>query len=241
MYMQMREYPLLFSKTTYLGCFLVVFDHFFNVIGNSFYNEDEFFEVLQQPTTNLIDARRYLRDTGEGLYIRKYDMDDPRRFAEAEYFLESDIIHNIDEYVLISEDDNHTDTFSPYPNFKKEYSVVWTPWFEKAVKKDNRWAEYAIKYYELMLDFFNSDRQCLYSNAYPKEILFKTQIHFDDFNKKLKSYRSYKEIENNYGIPFNGWVNDFCLEYWKKEKSRILEFIDNTIQHSEDLKTNKSK
>lgn len=123
----------------------------------------------------------------------------------------------------------------PYPNFQKQYSLVWKTDISKL---PNSWIEAAINFYTKSLDYFNSGGGG-YSYAYEPESPKNKRLSqdlLDYVNKKRDKFRNdqdfYDHITKEYGgvAIWNGDVEQFRAKRWEIEKNRIIEFCKETIE-----------
>ena len=113
----------------------------------------------------------------------------------------------------------------PYPNFLEQYSIVYT--CTEFYDLDRSFIEGAVEYYKFCLDFFNNN-ESKYSRVFPCETDKETERHLAQVKMTLDGLTS-EEIIESYGCAYNGDVYQFEVDRWNKEKLRIINFINKTI------------
>jgi hypothetical protein len=131
---------------------------------------------------------------------------------------------------VIPPSDDPLDKKNPYPNFKKEYSTIYSVPL-KDMPTD--WLEGVLWYYEECKTYFENGAEG-YSYAYPSK-----QNRDDELAKYIEKYRKdgqseeeyFAAVSNAYECEFRGDIPDFQTRRWEKEKARILDFISNTMEY----------
>lgn len=120
---------------------------------------------------------------------------------------------------------------SVYPNFKKDYSLVWGMPL-KFLPTD--WLEAAVWFYKNCGMYFENGGKG-YHNAYPS-----TNRNLDaDMLTAMNKHRTegmsdsefYAVVSEQWGAPFEGDIVAFNIERWKRERKRIGDFIDETLRY----------
>lgn len=223
-------YPSLYAKSTFELAKLAVFDQLFNVIGNGIKDENLFDHLSN---TNSIDMVRSSSLIGKDLYwgytkTIKYPGDD-YEWADTEsesIIVPDDERANHPEIKLWVECSYMDTPFSPYCNFQSKYSMVYGGVFKTLPKE---WHEAAIWFYEKSREFFTNKSEH-YHYAYPSHSKRKDERLIYDLEKYRLTYPSDEAFGNAYEVPFYGDFDDFARRRWNIEKTRILEFIDDTIK-----------
>lgn len=120
---------------------------------------------------------------------------------------------------------------SVYPNFKKEYSLVWKIPVQHL---PTDWLEAAVWFYTACSVYFEQGA-ANYAYAYPsKERNFDKNMT-EALNKQrvegMTDAEFYAAVEDKWGVPFDGNIVVFSTQRWKRERERIGEFIDETLRH----------
>ena len=120
----------------------------------------------------------------------------------------------------------------PYPNFKENYSTVYTTNFIKVVDLD--WIKETIWFYEKCLEFITSKDSNQYAYAYPNAEFFRSDQLLSTLTKKfIEDYKGdIAKFSKDYvttGVEFDGDIDKFLIYRWNAEKKRIIEFIANTL------------
>lgn len=131
---------------------------------------------------------------------------------------------------VIPPSDDPLDKKNPYPNFKKEYSTIYSVPL-KDMPTD--WLEGVLWYYEECKTYFENGAEG-YSYAYPSK-----QNRDDDLAKHIEKYRKdgqseeeyFAAVSKAYECEFRGDIPDFQTRRWEKEKARILDFISDTMKY----------
>ena len=234
-------YPTLFKASTYDQVKYRVLDHVLNTIGNGNSRKDYIYHDY-----DFESAKRFI--TTEQLYYAYRDQDvTVKTYGKVEIVTAKSFGKSIDilesekslypEYVHYTKS-NTTELHVPYTNFDYTYSSVYSKDF-KFQTLGLEWIEAAIWFYQESLKFFNSENVSQYHYAFPqfdpKTNSFKTQNQIKDFNNHIAKYKSYYDISRDYGLEFTGDTADFLQRRWDKELSRIIEFINKTIEMLEKL------
>lgn len=244
----MNTYPSLYSAPTLEMAKDKFYDHIFNVIGNGFRDTDEFLEghVINKENIKLINSFPEKYISNAPLYIAytalEKSFDIPAFDSSLEGVYTKEELKTMPHVVkaiqsnscdFLNREETVNDKFSPYPNFKKTYSMVWQMDMNVIGKS---WIEAGIVYYEHMKDFFNSEESHSYSGAIPKEKI-DLEIMVYDYEKMFKHYTKedmseaeyFKAISDAYEIEYTGDTEQFIRKRCDKELARIHAFIDETI------------
>ncbi len=234
-----NSYPSIYASNSLESSKYKIHDHFFNTIGNGYNSLNKLIKKLTITPDNesLINNFPSKYINGETLYIgytkmRDIGLDRPdinsmlnELFTEEEKKLRIDVIKfkplKINDAV-------------PYPNFTKEYSMVWTMDMNQL---DISWIEGAIEFYSQSKDFFNNGKVNLYHSSWPDEVEQQKKLianYENNFTKYKKEGQSlsdfYKAISDAYEINYDGNTEKLIKNRWNKELNRIRNFIDETIE-----------
>ena len=235
-------YPTLYSNNTYDKVRYSVLDQIFNTIGNGIHDIKEF----EYQDYDFDGARRYISE--ESLFYG-YHADD----CIVKYFEGSDepfIRHKSGAepiYVLDSERGHHPEIGdwvkctrigikNPYPNFDKPYSMVWDKEFIfSAIGKE--WIKEAIWFYQESLNYFQDvNLYKSFHHAFPRYDSYHqrnaTESTLADFQRMIAGkYESYEALSEAYGVDgYDGDDYKFLCKRWNQERTRIIEFINETIE-----------
>ena len=147
------NYPVLYASTSYEQSKLKVLDHLFNVIGNGI-NETEFYTKPLTKLQTLETQKWYSVDKVWSGYKRVCITDLSFVFPDYSHLPIYAVEPNDCEEVKLWRESDVSYKFEPYPNFKKEYSLVW-----KYDMKTfgNEWIEIAIWFYEKCKEWFETE------------------------------------------------------------------------------------
>ena len=244
----MNKYPSLYTSSTIEQSQMKYYDHIFNVIGNGFRDMNEF---LREHTINsknqmYIDNFPDKYITNEPLYyvykkvnkIGSLIVGDQNSVIKGIFTVEE--IANMPEakhYVQCNDGINKKEKseFIPYPNFSKEYSLVW----DNISKLDPSWLKAAIVFYTKCQDYFNSDQVFTYHHAHPKNnndkkwdyLISQFQNSFDKYKTEGITDKQYHAIiSKEYECPFDGDIKKFIKIRWENELKNINKFIEETLE-----------
>lgn len=128
--------------------------------------------------------------------------------------------------------DSVVDVCNVYPNFKKEYSLVWTMPL-KFFPTD--WLEAAVWFYKTCGAYFKQGGEG-YHAAYPSPTNRNLDKDVLTGMEKLRiegmsDAQFYALVSEKWGAPFEGDIVAFNTERWRRERERIGEFIEKTLRH----------
>ena len=221
--------PIRYADTTFDAVKLRVLDTLFNVTGNGIRDHQE---LLQCLTVAEFDRDLALRCcNGEPVY---FGYTQTLKFVEADFqkeFPQGDPI-------MVLEDDrpNHPEIvywmknkrfeWNPYPNFNKQYSIVWRSNFREL---GPAWSEAAVWFYTKCDEWFDN-HSSKYSYAYPHHDEQQTRKYLDGMIKNRTQYDSDQAFAEAYGAEsFDGNMDQFFRQKWQRELKRIREYIQETI------------
>lgn len=249
--LSMNQYPTLYCSSSLEYSKLKVFDQLFNVIGNGYHDIEDFINKnkLNSYSTELINSFPQKYVSNEPLYNVYTELDSQSsRFKVPNFdsmlngiFTEEEVKQFPDSYLNI-QINNHSIlgeefddiTFVPYPNFNKQYSILW----DDISSLNKSWIEAGIFYYTKAQEFFNSENTHLYHDSIPAEddVIawnklineFETTFknHFDNTDNTESMY---EKISKDYELEYVGDTKDFIIRRWNKELSRIQNFISETL------------
>lgn len=231
------SYPTLYLKYDFEQSKMAVLGHMFNTIGSGTH------DFINTITGKPLDFNT-IKDFFGDVPVYQYEKNGQSKLV-------THLTDDQENFVYpIEKDINHFHT--PYPNFQKQYSLVYSSNYSLM---DNEWKQAALDFYLYCKDFFNNpERSKTYNHSF----------EFDSFDtlsdsqkseitdmKKIIHNLSLKQISKNYGTEFFGDpkndedIANFLQNIWLKEKEKIYKFLDKTISMLEkDLnltKTNKKK
>lgn len=254
--MAMNTHPSLYASDSIENSKFMFFDHVFNTIGNGCRSIEDF---------NVMFGSMVCADELKASFPDKYITSEPLYYGYTKsktvgsmltgdsnfivdgLFTKDEILNDstlVDVFVqanrpiYASKDSTFNERLVPYPNFKKEYSLVWKDIFNLL---DDSWKIEAINFYEKCKDFFEGSDSDNYSRALPKAPILREKVikaFEDNFNRyktegqTLKEF--HEEISKQYLHKYDGDTEKFVEELWALEKSRILEFIDGSIAKIQD-------
>lgn len=241
-------YPSLYASTSLEMCKLRVYDQIFNVNGNGIRNTNEYIEHMRDRRKNVhTPPQKYL--SGERLY---YGYTEVKTYGEGKFKFEvGESDSCLDEVFSESEMADHPEVkhwmgfdpfnkFIPYPNFAKDYSIIWR--MDTNILSQE-WIDEIIWFYKKCEEFFNGPDSNDYSYAVTKDPI-KLEMRIRDQDNYLKKYfktkvsiqESWDQISKDYETEYRGDTLDFIQRRWEAEKNRILQYITETIDMLTKLK-----
>lgn len=238
-------HPILYSSDTLDDAKFKYFDHIFNVLGNGYRDLNEFIDghwigehnehllasfpskyIGSQPLYTVYTKARKIGN----IAIPEYDSAIDGLYTESELTELDDVATTVQANLKFSSEPPFP---VPYPNFIKDYSMVWRMDMSKL---DSSWTQAAIWYYEKVREFFNSDKTSYYHGALPTDIKQKSRL-ISDYEKNFERYNKdgmtqdefFAAISENYELTYDGNTEEFIIARWNKELERINLFIDETI------------
>lgn len=233
---RIAAYPSLYGSNSYDESRIKVLDQLLNVIGNGIRDDEELADDLKAFT---YDRERAVKAySGEPVYYGYYQTrelipgcfigeGDSISVLESEKDAQPDIV-----YWMQAKDTNFRaerlgikNTWKPYPNFDKKYSTLYTT---NIRDYGPEWQTEILWFYTKCLEYFNGDCSN-YHSAFPNQTIHQTQQSIDSIKKFTEKYATFEEITEAYGVEFKGDYGQFLVDRWAKEKTKIFEFINNTI------------
>lgn len=243
-------YPTLYYTGDFNRSAMKVYDQLFNVIGNGIRDDLELHAELSAQLRSDIDYDRYFSELplSEGYTkISQSSLDMMERLRKNPHISEEDIQdlvfpdHDsaIPGLFTDAEKESHPEVlfwkqlepsgFSPYPNFKEEYSIVYQSDFKKLGLE---WLDAAIWFYTECQKYFEPEL-INYHGSYPSDnpnTDAATRRGYEE-NFARGKYKDNTEISNAYGVEYTGDLDDFIKRRWLKEKERIGQFLVNTVEY----------
>lgn len=232
------QYPTLFAKNSFEESKFAVLDQFLNVIGNGIRDDEELDEyLLVDELPDVSKFQKYLDETIWWGYEKVRSIGAKRPNGEEILMPDGDSItclesekHLYPEVKLWYDAKKHTECV-PYPNFDEKYSTVYQTTFSRL---GNDWIDAAIWFYKEAKSRLEINESS-YHYAYP----CKTERETEKRKTEQIQYfgtRTNEEISRDWEFPYDGDIEKFLIGKWQKEKTRIFEFIENTISYLEGMK-----
>ena len=125
-----------------------------------------------------------------------------------------------------------------FPNFKKEYSLVWESDDLDFSELGKEWASAAEWFYlECKKYFLDKNRVKNYQHIFPMEDDRDSTIIVESYLRFFEDYTNNEDITKAFECEFIGDKHNtddiyrFCVLKWNNEHERILNFIDETLVH----------
>lgn len=229
------RYPTLYASTNFLYSKFAILDHFLNVIGNGIRNNDEMVSCIGKTNkkANHFVERIYREDFWWGYEkVEEINLGDKTLFLpsshsgeNATHCFEKDKnkYPNIKLWYKVDKIDR---MIVPYPNFSKEYSLIYR--CDKFLEFPDEWIKEAIFYYSFCKYWFLQDDCYEYSYAFPKKEASQTRRRIEEFILYNNS-KSNEQISKSYGFEFDGDHHKFLSLRWQRERKRILQFIEESL------------
>lgn len=258
----MNKYPLLGISLSEEDAKLRYFDHLFNTTGNGIYNHALFIKEHEINSSNLAFIHSYPEKyiQADSLYYAFKEIDpvypwpQGKQDSKVKGFFTLDEISAMPGIAIYEKFENFFNDdgsvkekflFSPYPNFKKENSLIYNLNFSEL---DKSWIEAAIWYYNKAEEFFLGENSHLYIYAFPKsktsENTFKLKQEIEDWKEVFKDFEKeglskeeyHKIISNHFKVSYNGDITDFICQIWDIKKKSIIDFIDDSLAYLKQVK-----
>ena len=233
-----NNYPSLYAAPSYGDSKFKILDHVFNTIGNGLYMGSFIGDPATPQATS--DAQKWFQCERAAYGYEKCSTIEYGEYSYSRPSGDPSVVvplYEMPDHPQIStwvEFDCGAKE-SPYPNFKKEYSMVWDVRDIKFSDLGVEWADAAIWYYTKCKEFFLDDvRSKKYYSAFPSTNERDTKKTVKDYMEVLSKYESADAITAAYEVEFIGDphsdddVSSFIERRWMKEKQRILSFIEET-------------
>lgn len=237
-----NQSPELHLKDSIENSKLKYLDQMFNVIGNGIRDKAEFIQHisftaeskhLTEIPSKYFDGSSLFRAYNAVECIDDFKM--PVFGSDIDGLFTEDEINNMPEvaYTRQLKDSKRFSPVVPYPNFKKQYSLVWRLDLKEF---DSSWVESAIFFYTAMKEFFESDNAHLYHDAVPNNNI-QLQNLIAQYEKSFEKYKKpdqttqeyYAALGEAYGVQYKGDTLDFIQRRWEKQKESIHQFIEETL------------
>lgn len=201
---------------------LSLLDHLFNVIGNGINSNEDFLNFIYDNGFRCTAEDVFKKLNGK--YYSGYCNDD---FSKYYSMIPEEELKNYSNHNFKIVEKNSF--FSPYPNFKKEYSVVYNIDFDSLGENKELWINEIIYFYQSCINFLNSDDSKKHNYAYPSDNENKDKFTFSEYQRRFETYLSNEEISKAYGLHYDGNLHEFICNRWKKEKEEWIDFSEKTI------------
>ena len=254
----MNQYPSLYTSPNLELSRFKYFDHIFNVLGNGYRDLNEFIQghtiTLENHPLTMGFPRKYIGEhalysvSTKNIDYGSYSMPDHSSTLDNLY-TEDEIKSMPEEFYKLQINKHYDfseiprDVHVPYPGFDKQYSMVWKM---DMMQLDVSWAIEAINFYEKCYEFFNSKDAHFYHNAVnedPKKLkrtIAEYEKIFANYKKEGMNEKEYFEaISKAYELEYTGDTLDFINRRWKEERVRIMEFINDSLIHLNEIKNKK--
>lgn len=241
------KYPILWASDSYEFSKLIVLDHLLSVLGNgitfdtlladskkSKKNQEE----LKLNPDNLFNGSEfyYVHKKGTPSYET---LKHPITGKDADCLTLAEIQElgwDNDDYSYYPNGKRSVDKWRPYPNFTKQYSLLWENQADLHLLPQDFLKEF-INYYEETYKFFSSDRKYLHFYACPRpndEELWKTKLKeweeiFERATHKIPEDEKNAHFSKAYGFPFTGDMKQFLIDRFNNEVENNISFIYETI------------
>lgn len=242
----MNEYPSLYTDPVLEQAKLKYYDHIFNVIGNGYRDINEFIEghtinkhnkgfidsfpdkyisvqPLYQAYTETYENSPFPRGKSESCLMGLYTEEELKSMPQVKHTLQ------------VNKSYRRRETFVPYPNFQKNYSIIW----DNVSVLDKSWFEEAHFFYSKCKEFFASKHVHLYHSAIPSEenteawdkLIATYETNFARLKTENMNEQQYHQaISTAYEFEYTGNTKEFIKDRWKIEHTRINEFFDETLE-----------
>lgn len=239
-----NTYPTLYASNSLNEAKMKIYDQIFNTIGNGIRDSVELQDAYY-PDSAPENISKYLPNkyvSEEKLYQGFTDIDNemssilgknaPDRSTLIDELLTFNEAEANPEIKVLREFKKHE--FKPYPNFKEEYSLF----YQDGVNLPEDWLVELKWFYLSCKKLFLSDSVYDYHYFYPRDSEEdKWNRLVDGYLKQFEKYKQsseddaefHKKVSEAYELEFDGNIVDFIKRRGDKEISRVLRFIDKTV------------
>ncbi len=220
------QFPALYAAESFEQAKLRVYDQLFNVIGNGIRDTAELRQDMQERPFNRDRATRFCNGAQACWgYYDAQDFGDDFKIGRGESITAGDWEKDHHPDIVFWMDSGYC-KWNPYPNFKKQYSIIWKADFRKVAGDD--WVKEAVWYYGKCREWFaaNSNQ---YHGAYPTGDQRKDTRYLDEMITARDRYESDEAFSKAYGHEYTGDMHDFMTRRSEKTKADVIAFIDETI------------
>ena len=231
-----------YGMYSYEDAKLAVMDQLFNTIGNGIVGTNQFLRYISIEDSEL--SEQEISDLINGIRDDTHSLEDIHDRLNA--LLNS--VGSLDKTIQNTERKIKKEKrvkFCPYPNFDKNYSLVYELNFNLITEHKESWIAAIQDYYKQCIKYFNSDKSLSHMYAYPSNSERQDNQKLEDMKKRLtKNYKGFEEgieeefekIAKDYGIEsFNGDVHKMLCDIWVKNRNQWIEFSEEVIQYLENL------
>ena len=233
------QYPSLFMLSTYDDSKFAVLSHLFEAVGNGVKDFKGFRKLCagkgdepDMPPAHYYDGTPLFTGFTEVTTFGSVTI--PQYSAKTFYGVPES---QKDQYpsVVLWKTPRPSARPAPYPNFKVEYALVYEL-KNNLSKLDISWIEAAQWFYKECKNYFHGDCRD-YHFAHPKPTDHQNLLAIQDFLKYVENQKkpglSTQELHQNiseaYRHPYDGDPDHFLATKWLKERKRIMQYIDATL------------
>lgn len=226
----LNKYPSLYASNSIELSKLLVYDHIFNTIGNGIRTIDDLYSYLSlEDLDSLIIKEQYVSD----IELYRCYFSNEYKFKQIYLILTEEEANN-NPLIVTKSKLTKINYFKPYPGFKKEYSLVWTPeidLFDLVSLKEILWF-----YQKCKLYFYSENRYDNFLSGKLDSVQFNSSLKDQEkylekfFENNQSKEDAYQKISKAYGVPFNGDMRQFVLDRAELDIQKSLCFIEETIE-----------
>lgn len=226
---RVHTFPSLYYSVSHEVSKFSILDQLLNTIGNGIRCDDELSYELSR-VLEVSNPEQYY-DESDPMFIGYTKVKDIAGMEFPDY--DSDSVYCFEKdkqkhrhVKLWRELERLADFIMPYPNFGKDYSLVWRcPYF---FELGNEWIEAAIWFYKKSKEIIDK-RESEYHYAFPCFTERETNNTINSYSQAIKDL-THEEVTKKYNHPFDGDIEKFLVSMWQKDKERIFAFIDETVE-----------
>lgn len=234
-----NTFPSIFASPTYKESKLRIMDHMFNTIGNGVSMKElsgEPATVEEQQQANrwfncTKAAYGYKSDPTPGKW--RYETGDPDVVVPVgEKNQHPEINHWVDF-------DTYTAPHVIYPNFTKQYSLVWDSRKFTFCHLGAHWGQAAIDFYTECRNLLISGEDCHFDRTFPSSDPAADDELVHEYLTSLldtEKYPTNEIISTTYNCLFDGDRTDyqdvykFLARRWEQRRANYIKFVDETIE-----------
>ena len=253
--MNALKHSSLYGGRSFESAKLGVLDHLLSTVGNGITFNDLVRDsknnyrnkkILAQDATHLFDGTPMyyiskIVPKSDGNYAAKEYLINPKTGEEVFTLPMAQIKEfgwdNPEEYEWFENSHRKIEEWRPYPDFAKDYSIVWNHKNELS-KLPVDFLKAFIEYYKITLDFFTTEKQYLYHYACPRpddEKMWKLKLKewqdiYEKYTKDIENdEEKMKHFSKGYGATYSGNMREFLENRHKKNIEKCISFIKETL------------
>lgn len=235
-----------------------IMDQLLNTIGNGIYNVEDLIKELSIPENKLKSIEEIeayygsVKYTGFKKIIIYHEDGTDERVSIMPENLDGLVFtgdyETIVHFVYEKDKGSHEDViywkksafrklkWEPFPSFRKKNNPIYQGDLNILGDKKNIWIDEFIFFYNGIIEYLKSASSIEHRNSYPSNNPKEDESVINFYRSQFKKYDSHSEISIEYGIEFNGNIEEFAKNRWEKRKAKWILFSEEIIKYLESKK-----